>query len=143
MNPNIGSLLRGVGKFLAVVVASVVVGAGLGIGSSKLSGNERSAGPELVATPAPRSGTTGASGDDGAEPQAPRIRVLSSTFVTTGPSGRRGGRVNVRLRVTARGDEITLGAPRLISENSARASERLAGYPLPRLRRISLRSTMS
>jgi len=47
-----------------VVVASVVVGAGLGIGSSKLSANEGSSGPELVATPAPRSGTTGASGDD-------------------------------------------------------------------------------
>ena len=91
---------------------------------SKLSGNEGSSGPELVATPAPRSapaprsGTTGAPGDDGAKPQAPRIRVLSSTFVTTGPSGRRRGRVNVRLRVTARGDEITLGTPRLISQNS-------------------------
>jgi len=124
MGPDFPSLLRGLGKFLAVVVASTLVGAALGIGLSKLSGDEATSSAPLAAAPAAapaRTGATGASGATGAddaEPQAPRIRVLSSTLVpATTPSGRkrRRARVAVRLRVTARGDKATLGTARLIS----------------------------
>lgn len=118
MGPNLPSLLRGLGKFLAVVIASALVGAVLGIGLSKLSGDESASSTPLVAAPAARrattapTGATGATGPDDAEPQAPRIRVISSTFVpATTASGRRRrrARVAVRLRVTARDDKATLG----------------------------------
>ncbi len=170
MGPDYPSLLRGLGKFVAVVIASVVVGAVLlGIGLSKLTGGEDSSSPPLASAPATPPATTGATattgakdaedgrgatgaqdakqgrgakdgkgetgrtdakskrgatgesgrtGRDGAEPQAPRIRVLSSTFVAaTTPSGRkrRRARLAVRLRVTARGEKATLGTARLIS----------------------------
>lgn len=123
MGPDFPSLLRGLGKFLAVVIASAIVGALLGIGLSKLSGDKASSTP-IAATPAGRpaprgaTGASGTTGPDDAEPQAPRIRVVSSTFVAaTTASGRkrRRARVAVRLRVTARGGKATLGTARLIS----------------------------
>ena len=163
MGPDYPSLLRGLGKFLGVVIASVVVGAVLGIVLSKLTGGEDSSSPPLASAPVTRPATTGATATTGAkdanggrgttgakdakggsgttggkdakgesdaagaagnaspddaEPQPPRIRVLSSTFIAaTTPSGRkrRRARVAVRLRVTARDDEATLGTARLIS----------------------------
>lgn len=126
MGPICLFLLRGLGKFLAVVLASAVVGAGLGIGLSNLSGGEAADGSAPVATapvadPSATTGATGASGTTGPdepEPQAPRLRVLASTFApATTPSGlpRRRARVAVRLRVTARYDEATPGTARLIS----------------------------
>ncbi len=78
----------------------------------------------VAAATEPRPATTGATGASGitgpdeAEPPAPRIRVVSSTFVPlVTPSGRkrRRARVAVRLRVTARGGKATLGTARLIS----------------------------
>ena len=121
MGPDLTTLLRGLGKFLAVVAASTLVGVGLGIGLSKLSGDGASGSAPRAALPprpAPTTGATGPTGTDSAEPQAPRIRVLSSTFVAaTTPRGRerRRARVTVRLRATARGSEADLGAVRLIS----------------------------
>lgn len=43
MGPDYPSLLRGLGKFLGVVIAAVVVGAVLGIVLSKLTGGEAAA----------------------------------------------------------------------------------------------------
>ncbi len=139
MGPDFPSLLRGFGKFLAVVIASVVAGALLGIGLSKLTGGDEAASPPLASAPAPRAATSGASGAKGGtgptgakratgatgttgpnddKPQSPRIRVLSSILIpatTTAGRQRRRARVAVRLRVTARDDKVTLGPARLIS----------------------------
>ena len=113
-----------------MILASLVAGLGLGLGLSKLSGNEAESSTAVDSAPtAPAattsapdaSGATGATGttrSDDAKRQAPRIRVLSSTFEPAAtPSGlqRRRARVTVRLRVTARADDATLGTARLIS----------------------------
>ena len=149
MGPDYSSLLAGAGKFLAVVVASVVAGVTLGFGLSKLSGNDKS--DALVLPPqAASSAATGASGPTAptdSKPQAPSIRVVSSAFVaSTTPSGqqRRRGRVEVRLRVTARDDDADLGTPRLVvgdeqvrvDPNAEKAAEDLL-KPIPAGERVT------
>lgn len=109
-------------------------GGWFGAGLSKLTASEETSSPLFASSPAARPATTGAPvakgpdkrreagpsetiGPGDAEPQGPRIRVLSSTLVpTTSPSvERRRGRVRVRVRVTARDDKATLGTARFIS----------------------------
>lgn len=134
MGSNLSPLLRDLGAILAVGVASLVVGAGLGTGLGKLSegGDSSSTLPASAADVSPD--PTGASGPTSAgrsaiqetEPQPPKIRVLSSTFApATTPRGRerRRARLTVRLRVTAREDDATLGNVRLVSGDERRGAD--------------------
>ena len=76
MNPQM--LLRGLGKFLAVVLAAGLAGAVIGIGLAKLSGNEPTSDPVLpVATTATATTTT-------TQTTAP----TTSTATTSKPTGK-------------------------------------------------------
>jgi len=122
-------LLRGLLKFIAVVVAAGVVGAGLGIGLAELSGGgdttavapttassppgtESSTVPATSTSPAPATATAATSTGSTAPPAAQgtartnRAQVLSAVlYPAKSASGRarRRARVVVRVRVTNRG----------------------------------------
>jgi hypothetical protein len=129
------TLLRGLAKFVAVVVASGLVGAGVGIALAKLSGNDGSDTPALpaaVSTANPQTSTTADDASSTTETQprpstaskttqssaaarSPSVRVLSALL------GRRSystGRalVAVRIRVTNRtGRPLVVDGPVLLS----------------------------
>ncbi len=127
MDPKL--LLRGLGKFLAVVVAAGLAGAGIGIGLAELSGNDSPTDPVLPATtaqpttaPAAGTRTTGTTGTVATSTsptkpvyRVPRVQVLSAQL---GPVSESTGRalVAVRVRVTNRGNRpLTIKTPALLS----------------------------
>jgi hypothetical protein len=140
MNPQM--LLRGFGKFIAVVVVAGLAGALIGIGLAKLSGNDASSDPAIPASTATsttpeRTQTTARSGStattttparttstttsktsttasDGVY-RVPRVQVVSAEL---GPASESTGRalVAVRARVTNRGNRpLTIKTPVLVS----------------------------
>ena len=127
MDPKL--LLRGFGKFLAVVVAAGLAGAGIGIGLAELSGNDGPTDPVLPTTTAqpttaPAAGTqttattgTVATSTSPTKPvyRVPRVEVLSAEL---GPVSESTGRAlaAIRVRVTNRGNRpLTIKTPALLS----------------------------
>lgn len=132
--------LRGLLKLLAVAVGAAAIGTGIGVGLSRLTGDDGGAGPlvpprgpstptvkaQATATtgstaPAPTATTTGASAaatpSQTASPQdgatVARVKILSATLfpaATAGGRARGRARVAVRVRVTNR-DKRTLTPP--------------------------------
>lgn len=110
-------LLRGLAKFVAVVVVAGLAGAGIGIALAELSGNDAADTPVLPATtaqtstaPASTQTTTTA-----AVYRVPRVRVLSAEL---GPISESTGRalVAIRARLTNRGNrDLTIKTPALLS----------------------------
>lgn len=125
MDPKL--LLRGLGKFVAVVIAAALAGAGIGIGLAELSGNDGAETPLLPVTTAQTS-TSGPETTTGTTPTAttststtaavyrvPRVQILSAQL---GPISESTGRalVAVRARVTNRGNrDLTIRTPALLS----------------------------
>jgi len=115
---DLETLLRGLAKFVGVVVVAGLVGAGVGIGLAKLSGNN--GGDETQALPAAASASTTAtvapSTPAPAGSSAPSVEVLSALL---GRRSRSTGRalVAVRVRVTnGGGRSLAVGEPVLLSE---------------------------
>jgi len=117
-------LLRGLAKLIAVIVVAGLVGAGLGIGLSKLSGDDEPAGPAAEATTAVTQATTSTPAAP-AETTATAPPIITTTTprpaaaqgadddiqVTVGvavlrlastPSGKARNRARLRLSVTVR-----------------------------------------
>ena len=128
MDPQL--LLRGLGKFVAVVLAAGLAGAAIGIGLAELSGNGQAADPALPATTAqPTTAPTTATSTTGSTTattvtstsptkpvyRVPRVQVLSARL---GPVSQSTGRalVAIRVRVTNRGNRpLTTKTPALLS----------------------------
>jgi hypothetical protein len=116
-------LLRGVAKFVAVVVASGLAGAGIGIALSELSGNDASNEPLLPArttstspstTAATRTTTTATTPSAATTVyRVPRVQVLSAELGSPSSTGR--ALVAVRARVTNRGNRPLTIKPALIA----------------------------
>ena len=121
-------MIRGLLKFVAVVVAAGVVGAGVGIGLAALTGGEddpspapQAAGtaPGTATSSTPALGTTPARETAPAKPAlVPRVQVLSAVLLeasTASGRDRRRARVSIRVRVTNRGAEtLDLEDPQLL-----------------------------
>lgn len=112
------TLLRGLAKFIAVVVVAGLVGAGLGIALAELSGSE---GEETAAPPAPATSTaaltTTSAGvaSDAPAVLAPRIEVLSALLGRTSQSTGR-ALVAARIRITnGTNRRISLDNPALLT----------------------------
>ena len=112
------TLLRGLAKFVAVVVAAGLVGAGLGIALAKLSGNEggeTAQSAPATSTAPPASTTPAAVAPDAPAAVAPRIEVLSALLGRTSQSTGR-ALVAARVRITNRTDSrISLDDPALLA----------------------------
>ncbi len=119
-------LLRGLGKFVAVVLAAGLAGAGIGIGLAKLSGNDASndavppatsSTTQTTSTPTATTSTgTTATTPAKAVYRVPRLEVLSSEL---GPVSESTGRavVTVRVRFTNRGNRaVEIKTPALLSQ---------------------------
>ncbi len=107
-------VLRGLLKFLAVVLAAGAVGAGLGVALAELTGNDDSTPPAAQITSAAPTATATTPARTTTATQArtgsltPRVRVLSAMlYPAATPRGRarQRARVVVRVRVTSRSDE--------------------------------------
>jgi hypothetical protein len=137
VRPDPQTLLRGLAKFVAVVVAAGLVGAGVGIALAKLSGNDGSDTPAIPAAastanpqtsttadsasptretpPRPSTAATETTQSSAATTRSPSVRVLSALL------GRRSystGRalVAVRIRVKNRaGRPLVVDGPVLLS----------------------------
>jgi hypothetical protein len=120
-------LLRGFAKFVAVVVAAGLAGAGIGIALAKLSGNDGSSDPLLPATSERTSTSAGPTATTSAARTAtattatkavyrvPRVQIVSSQLGTVSESSGR-ALVAVRVRVTNRGNRaLTIKTPALLS----------------------------
>ena len=100
------TLLRGLAKFVAVVVVAGLVGAGVGIGLAKLSGNDGDGAAAATET-TPASGSS--------DLQRPRIDVLSALLGRVSLSTGR-ALVAVRVRITNHGGRsLTVGDPILLT----------------------------
>jgi hypothetical protein len=105
------TLLRGVLKLVAVVVAAGLAGAGIGVGLAKLSGND---GDDAAALPAPTSSAR-TSTSTASPNRQPRVKVISARLIPP-PNETGRARVTVRVRVTSRSDSpITSPAPALVT----------------------------
>jgi hypothetical protein len=116
------TLLRGLAKFVAVVLASALAGAAIGIALAKLSGNDTSSDP-LVPSATARSSTarTQAAGSSSGSRTAttagyrvPLVDVRSAQLATTDAGG---SHVTAKVRVTNRGARpLTIKVPVLVSQ---------------------------
>ncbi len=141
------ALLRGLAKFVAVVVAAGLAGAGLGIALAKLSGNGGGATAELpvaasattatpTATPPPETTTTAGTQTTAPETatyRAPRVEILSALIGPVSPSTGR-ALIAARVRVTNRGRRpLVIEAPALLSgRDEVALNESKAPNPLIR-----------
>lgn len=118
-------LLRGLVKFVAVVVVAGLAGAGIGIALAELSGNDGASEPLLPATSQRASTSTGrtatttstATSTTAAKAvyRVPRVQIAAAQL---GPVSESTGRalVAVRVRVTNRGNRpLTIKTPALLS----------------------------
>jgi hypothetical protein len=111
VRPNPRVVLRGLLKFIAVVVAAGVVGAGLGIGLAELSGDDdpgTSIAPQATTagpgTPGPTR-TTPATTPAGPRNRTTRVQIRSAVLYPASPASAQAqqrARVVVRVRVTSR-----------------------------------------
>ena len=119
-------LLRGFGKFLAVVVAAGLAGALIGIALSKLSGDDAADEPVIAATtasPKTTASTPAATGTSTATtaavtPGVYRVPLVKVQSALLGPVSDSNGRalVAVRVGVTNRGNRpLTIDDPTLLS----------------------------
>lgn len=114
-------LLRGLAKLLAVVVVAGAAGAVLGIGLSKLTGDDKSPAPAAPPSTATSTSTTVATPPQQttSKPAAPlakvRVRVLGAVLhAARSPSGVRRKRARVAVRVRAENTgatSVTLARP--------------------------------
>ena len=136
-------LLRGFAKFVAVVVAAGLAGAGIGIALAELSGDD---GSDELAVPATTPRTTRSQATDATTPtgtvatstsptkpvyRVPRVQILAAQLGPVSESTG-GARVSVRVRVTNRGNrDLTITKPALISDDDemqlARGAREAAG----------------
>ena len=135
MTPD--AMIRGLLKFVAVVVAAGVVGAGVGVGLAALTGGEddpspapqaSSSAPGTATSSTPTTSTTPVLGTTPTRETAPakpalvpRVQVLSAVLLeasTASGRDRRRARVSIRVRVTNRGAEtLDLEDPQLLAGN--------------------------
>lgn len=121
-------LLRGLAKFVAVVVAAGLAGALIGIGLAKLSGNDSSSDPILPATTAGEATTTSTPATTGTSttattaaavtPGVYRVPIVKVQSAQLGPVSDSTGRalVAVRVSLTNRGNrDLTIKTPTLLS----------------------------
>lgn len=127
-------LLRGLARFVAVVLVSGLAGAGIGIALAELSANDSTTEPLLpsTSTTAAAAGTTTA-----AIYRVPRVQVqaaqLGSISQSTG-----GAPVAIRVRVTNRGSRpLRITTPALVSgDDEVQLDERARSAAGPLLRAI-------
>jgi hypothetical protein len=126
MDPQL--LLRGLAKFVAVVLAAGLAGAGIGIGLAELSGNDATTDPVLPATTAQPTTATTTGTQTGSKTTAttatgptkpvyrvPRVEVLSAELDSISESTG-GALVAIRVRLTNRGNRaLTIKTPALLS----------------------------
>jgi hypothetical protein len=133
-------LLRGLAKLVAVVVVAGAIGAALGIGLSKLSGDDTAPAPAAPTTAASTSVPAATTASPPSEPAATaaslakvRVRVLGAVLhVASTPSGVRRRRARLAIRVRAENTgatSVTLARPTLTAAGISTKADPKADAP--------------